>query len=720
MAGGSSEAGGVRVNEKKVPILLVDDHRANLLSLEALLASPEYEIVSVTSGAEALAQLDRREFAVILLDLQMPTMDGIETSLEMRARAIQVGRRAPIIFVTAIDVDRAGILRAYASGAVDFMQKPLEPEVLSAKVSVFADLYRARERYEYERRAGEEEGRRFRLLVESVKDYAIFVLDPKGYVASWNAGAERLKGYTAAEIIGKHFTIFYPPEDVAAGKGVRELEVATREGRFEEEGWRVRKDGTRLWANVTTTAMHDPQSGALIGFAKVTRDLTEQLRNEERLRRLAMETAALEARAAAETEQRVRREFLAKAGEALAASSLDYRSTLATVARLAVPELADWCTVELMEPGAAAPSQVAVVHTDPLKVQFAHELGKRYPPDPNAPTGAPQVIRSGKSELYTEIPAALLEAGAVDSEHLRLIQELRLESAMIVPLTGRDRILGALSFIYADSERRYTESDLAFAEDFARRAAMAIEYAEAHAALRANLEFNERFLAVLGHDLRNPLAAIDMATGLLRQRAASANDGSMARVLDRVKSSSRRMSRMIEQLLDVTRSRLAGGLPLNPEPMDLCDTLTGIVSELRTAHPSRNIVLRCQPLSGTWDRDRLEQVFSNLIANAIHYGRAEKPVTVEAREENGAILVDVHNDGEPIPEEVRVQLFNPFRRGSRDSRASKTTGLGLGLYISRQIAEAHGGGLDAQSSSSEGTTFRVTLPPRTRLTPTSH
>jgi PAS domain S-box-containing protein len=718
MAGGSSEAGGVRVSEKKVPILLVDDRPANLLSLEALLASPEYEVVSVTSGAEALAQLERREFAVILLDVQMPTLDGIETSLKMRARAIQLGRRDPIIFVTAIDVDRARILRAYASGAVDFMQKPLEPAVLSAKVSVFADLYRARERYESERRAGEEEARRFRLLVESVKDYAIFVLDPKGYVATWNAGAERLKGYTAAEIIGKHFTIFHPPEDVA-GKGVRALEVATREGRFEEEGWRVRKDGTRLWANVTITVMHDPQSGALIGFAKVTRDLTEHVRNEKRLRQLARETAALEARAAAETEQRVRRAFLAKAGEALAASSLDYRATLATVARLAVPELADWCTVELMEPGAAAPSQVAVVHTDARKVQLARELGKRYPPNPNALTGAPQVIRSGKSELYAEIPAALLEAGAVDSEHLRLIQELRLESAMIVPLTGRDRILGALSFIYADSERRYTESDLAFAEDFARRAAMAIENAQAHAALRAALEFNERFVAVLGHDLRNPLAAIDMAAGVLRQRATSANDGSMARVLDRVKSSSRRMSRMIEQLLDLTRSRLAGGLPLNPEPMDLCDTLTGIVSELRTAHPSRNIVLRCQPLSGTWDRDRLEQVFSNLIANAIDYGRAEKPVIVEARQENGAVLVDVHNDGEPIPEEVRVQLFNPFRRGSRDSRASKTAGLGLGLFISRQIAEAHGGGLDAQSSSSEGTTFRVTLP-RTRLTQASH
>jgi signal transduction histidine kinase len=289
------------------------------------------------------------------------------------------------------------------------------------------------------------------------------------------------------------------------------------------------------------------------------------------------------------------------------------------------------------------------------------------------------------------------------------MQELRLESAMVVPLTGRDRrVLGAMSFIYADSGRRYTESDLAFAEDFARRAAMAIENAQAHAALSASLEFQERFVAVLGH--RNPLAAIDMAAGVLRQRAATANDPSTKPILDRMKSSSRRMTRMIEQILDLTRTRLGGGLALAPGPMDLCDPLTGIVNELRTAHPSRSIVLRCEPLSGTWDRDRLEQVFSNLIANAIHYGHPEKPVTVEARAEDAVIRVDVHNHGESIPDEVRAQLFNPFRRGIRDSRASKTAGLGLGLYISREIVVAHGGQLEVQSSSPEGTTFRVTLP----------
>ena len=260
----------------------------------------------------------------------------------------------------------------------------------------------------------------------------------------------------------------------------------------------------------------------------------------------------------------------------------------------------------------------------------------------------------------------------MDSEHLRLIRELRLESAMIVPLTGRDRVLGAMSFVYADSGRHYTTTDLAFAEDFARRAAMAIENAQAHAAVSAALEFRERFVAVLGHDLRNPLSAIDMAEGVLRQRARNASDDLTLRVLDRLKSSSHRMSRMIEQVLDFTRSRLAGGLSVSPGAMDLHDTLTGIVNELRMAHPSRGIDLRCPPVHGNWDRDRLEQVFSNLIANAVHYGRAEKPVTVQVRlVEEGTVRVDVHNEGEPIPEAFRAQLFNPFRRGSRRARARR-------------------------------------------------
>jgi PAS domain S-box-containing protein len=133
----------------------------------------------------------------------------------------------------------------------------------------------------------EDAAERFRLLVESIRDYAIFTLDPQGHVTSWNAGAERFKQYRAEEILGRHFSVFYTPDDIASGKPARELEQAVRDGRVEDEGWRVRKDGTRFWANVVIAAIRE--NGRLVGFGKVTRDLTERRANEEKLRRYAAE-----------------------------------------------------------------------------------------------------------------------------------------------------------------------------------------------------------------------------------------------------------------------------------------------------------------------------------------------------------------------------------------------------------------------------------------------
>ncbi len=360
---------------------------------------------------------------------------------------------------------------------------------------------------------------RFRLLVESVKDYAIFILDPDGRVSTWNPGAERIKGYTASEIVGRHFSIFFPPEVAASGKCDEELEIAAREGRFEEESWRVRKDGSKLWANVTITALRD-SDGTLLGFAKVTQDLTTRKEAEENLRALAAQRAAL-------------------------------------------------------------------------------------------------------------------------------------------------------------AEKSRTQ------------------------------EFQERFLAILGHDLRNPLASIDMGAGILRQNIS---DAASLRILDRMQSSSSRMTRMIEQILDLTRSRLAGGLDMLLEQVDLRVTLTRIVDEMRVAFPARTIALDCPPLDGTWDADRLEQVFSNLIGNAIAHGDPNAPVRVRASSGGNQVQVSVHNQGPAIPIELQKTLFNPFRRGERESRTAKTAGLGLGLYISQEIVRGHGGVIDIQSTAAEGTTLRVSLP----------
>jgi len=177
-----------------------------------------------------------------------------------------------------------------------------------------------------------------------------------------------------------------------------------------------------------------------------------------------------------------------------------------------------------------------------------------------------------------------------------------------------------------------------------------------------------------------------------------------------MQSSSARMTRMIEQILDLTRSRLAGGLELALRPMDLRETLNSIADELRIAHPSHSIEVAAPSANILADSDRLEQAFSNLIGNAILHGQASTPVLVHGQLADDLVVVSVHNEGEPIPPEVQAHLFDPFRRGERESRTSKTQGLGLGLYISWEIIRGHGGSIEIDSAPDRGTTFRVSIP----------
>jgi PAS domain S-box-containing protein len=260
----------------KANILLVDDTPANLLALEAMLDDPGHNFVKAACGEEALRLLLDRDFAVVLLDVRMPGLDGFETAQLIRSQ--QRLRPTPVIFLTAQGDDRLSVEQAYSLGAVDYLVKPLVPVVLRAKVAGFVELFE--EKQEARRQAD-----LLRQLVQGTADYAIFMLDPEGRVATWNAGAERIKGYRAEEIVGQHFSRFYPQEAIDRDWPAERLRQAVAEGRFEDEGWRVRKDGSRFWANVVLTALKD-EAGRLRGFSKVTRDLTERRQKEEELRQL--------------------------------------------------------------------------------------------------------------------------------------------------------------------------------------------------------------------------------------------------------------------------------------------------------------------------------------------------------------------------------------------------------------------------------------------------
>lgn len=333
--------------EPPVQILLVDDNPANLLALEAILTDPGLKLIRALSGKEALRLLSDQKFAVVLLDVRMPDMDGFETARRIRASGEH--RRTPVIFLTADDGAASLADEVYALGAVDFLVKPLNPIAVRSKVNSLADLHREKER-------ARREADQFRLLVQGTKDYAIFMLDPTGIVATWNAGAERIKGYSADEIVGRHFSTFYPMEAVDRDWPAEELRRAIADGRFEDEGWRVRKDGSMFWANVVITALRD-EAGTLRGFSKVTRDLTERRQREEELcvlhrdleRRVEQRTAELTASNEALKEaDRRKDEFIALLAHELRNPIAPIRNGLLTLRLTQLPQAGEK-TLTMME-----------------------------------------------------------------------------------------------------------------------------------------------------------------------------------------------------------------------------------------------------------------------------------------------------------------------------------------------------------------------------------
>ena len=1232
--------------ELKANILLVDDEPANLLAIRAILEDLGQNLVEAHSGEEALRRVLEAEFAVVLLDIQMPTLNGFETAKRIREQ--EQNRHTPIMFLATHESDRATLERAYSLGAVDYLVKPLVPIILKAKVAGLVELFQAKAR-------AKREADQFRLLIQGTTEYAIFMLDADGHVLTWNPGAERIKGYRAEEIIGRHFSQFYPQETLQRGWPAHELEVARTEGRFEDEGWRVRKDGTQFWANVVITALHD-ETGNHQGFSKITRDMTDRKQAEESARRLLQEETARrtaeedagilqeqrerlhvtlssigdavistdaqggvtflnpvaqaltgwtsdeaqgkpltevfrivneqtrlpvenpalravqegvivglanhtlliakdgverpiddsaapirdpqgkvvgavlvfrditerkqaetairesEARKAAilqtaldciitmdhegkvvefnpaaektfgynrdevvgwaladliippslrdrhhqglahylatgegpvlnkrielpalhadgtefpielaitristagppvftaylreigertriearrrarlavtqilaeattvrgaaarllqaicenlgwdvglfwtvdeaaktlhcseswhrsgtsveefeatsrqrsfvsgeglpgrvwatrkpvwipnveqdgnfpriaiaakegirgafacpvvvggetlgvieffsrriqepdagllemmdtiggqigqfmerkqaegqlrQSEQELadffenasvglhwvgpdgiilrvnqaeldmlgyRREeyvgrpiaefhadekvicdilerlqageklseyparlkckdgslkdvlidssvlfrdgvfvhtrcftrnvtnlkrseqtarFLAEASHTLA-GLVDYHSTLQKVASLAVPYFADWATVDILESDGAL-RRLAVAHIDPTKIDLAHELNRRNPPDPAAPRGIWNIVRTGRSEIVPEITDALLVETIEDQELLGIIRELGLKSYLSVPLNVRGKTLGVISFIAAESGHRYDDSDLAVAEDLAHRAAIAIENTQLYRELRQADQRKDEFLATLAHELRNPLAPIRNALEVMRLAGNSADAVEQSRRM--MERQVVQMVRLVDDLLDVSRIT-RNKLELRKERIELASVVR---SAIETSRPfieqsdhTLTVTLPPEPIYLDADPTRLEQVFSNLLNNSAKYTERGGHIWLTVEPGEGKVLVRVRDSGIGIPAEALAGIFEMFSQVEGNLERAQG-GLGIGLTLVRRLVEMHGGSVEAHSAGrGHGSEFLVRLP----------
>jgi PAS domain S-box-containing protein len=490
----------------------------------------------------------------------------------------------------------------------------------------------------------------YQLLVESVSDYAIFALDPNGVIISWNAGAQRLTGYKPEEAVGRYFSMLYIPEDLADGKPAGELAEAARGGRVEDEGWRVRKDGSRLWASVVVTALRDP-AGQLVGFAQVTRDLSEQRRAEEQLRT---------------SEERLR---------VLIGSVKDYG-------------------IFMLDPDGRVASWNEGARR--IKGYEADEIiGRHFSvfyPDAAREIGFPDY----------ELEVAR-DVGRFEDEGWRVRKDGTQfwANVVITALYADDGTLIGFAKVTRDlTERRLAQQ---------REVEDARRLAEVEASNRAKTGF----LAAMSHELRTPLNAIAGYAQLMQEGIAGPVSHQQQEYLSRIRSSQLHLLGIVNDLLNYGRIE-AGEVNYDVSPLSLHEVVERVIAMVAPQAERKQLQLHqtsgALDVSALADQLKTEQIVLNLVSNAVKFTPEGGDVTVSCALRDGAATIEVHDTGPGIPEDMQDVIFDPFVQLGR-SLTSTQEGAGLGLAISRDLARAMRGDVTVRSTPGEGATFTLRLPP---------
>jgi signal transduction histidine kinase len=417
------------------------------------------------------------------------------------------------------------------------------------------------------------------------------------------------------------------------------------------------------------------------------------------------------ARAVAESAQE-RLSFLAEVSAALA-QSLEYHDTLQQVARLAVPVLADWCSVNIVEADGAI-RRLAVAHVDPGKEHLVEQLVDQFPLDATGLTGMSIALRTGQARIVPEVDPADVERFVINPEHRRLIDALGLHSLMYVPLAARGHIMGVLSFTAGESRRRYGPADLALAEALAERCAVAIDNARLYQAAQEALAAQERFTAVASHELRTPVTNISGFAQLLKQatRQGELDRERIERYVDRLLVATQKLTKLTVELLDVSRLRHRK-TALQLQQFDLAHRLREMTERFAAQDGAQHritLAAPSMPVAIVADLNQIEQVITNLLDNALKYSPEGRDIHISLIEQDGGVLLQVRDQGIGLPPGAASAVFEPFDRGANAERMA-LPGLGLGLYICRTIADAHGGHIWAESpGEGQGTTMSLWLP----------
>jgi PAS domain S-box-containing protein len=657
-------------------ILHVDANEVTRSAVGQILRQAGFAVREAASGQEAL-HLAADQPSLTLLDVKLPDISGIEVCRQLKTNPVTA--HIPVLLRSAVFTQSQDKVQGLESGADGYVVEPVDPQELVATVrallrrqgqplpqprtelNVSQDLLQASEVH-------------LRLLVEAVTDYAIFLLDPQGQVSSWNRGAERMKGYRADEILGQHFSCFYTREDRALEKPAYELQVAAAAGRIEDEGWRVRKDGSRFWANVVITALRD-ETGQLLGFGKVTRDLTARRQAEEGLRqahaevvqRVAERTAELvqanehlrqEAakRQRAEESERVQREYfqttLASIGDAVIVTD---PSGAVTYMNHVAQTLTGWPLEEVK--GKALPD-VFVIMNEETRQPVENPVGK--------------VLRTGAAVGLGNHTVLRTKAGG----------ELPIDDSAAPIRDAAGRLYGIV---------------LVFREIIARR--------RAERALAQQTAELQQFAYTVSHDLQEPLRTMINSLHLLARHPQSQLDATAKEYIALVVDGAQHVQRLIGNLLAYTQ---AGNTASTFTAVKCEAVVVRILQDLQAAITDSGAVITYEPLPTVrGDEQQLGLVFQNLLSNALKFRGPQPPrIHLAVRQDGQYWVFSVRDNGIGLDPRHAERIFDVFQRLHA---AEEHQGRGMSLAICKKIIERHGGRIWVESEPGTGTTFLFTL-----------
>lgn len=687
-----------------VEILLVDDREENLLALEAALQSPHYKLVKASSGDKALRYLLDHKPALILLDVQMPKLDGYETATLIKGS--ERTRDIPIIFLTALNEEELLIQKGYESGAVDYVIKPFNSEILRSKVKVFSDLHCATQRLlRLEREMRESEARvrerkmaelelrslrreqihqrKYHDLVQGIDHGIVWAANPKSMSFSFvGPTAEQLLGYSCEQWLGEpdFWQNHIHPDDAT------EFANRCRKALEEHAGFSVdhrffAADGKLIWLHTGVRICQGLDSSGL------------------ELRGLSIDITKLKHAEAALYKNKLRSDLLAQASLSLANSS-EVNEMLANLGKMLVPSYADWLSIELInevETKTVALECSSWRNSAGRLAEFNSAATRSTAFAPTQLTYHRQISESTRLQL------------AGSQVRANLMKDLK--SAVVIPILIQSRSFGTMIIGSTQRESFFDGDDICFMTSLICRVATALENARLYEEAQAAVRIRDEFLSIASHELKTPLTPLKLQIQQLIRTMGSSTQSTQEAITKLLGTSNRqitRLSRLIEDLLDISRIN-RGQLELELTDFSLDELIRDIISRFARQLEEADCIVSLdlsEPLSVHWDRMRTEQVVTNLLTNSIKYAPG-KPIRIIAKQKNDKMIFSIRDEGMGIALEDQQRIFKRFERAVSQTHFG---GLGLGLYIVSQIVDRHEGIIHVESQPGHGAEFIIEIP----------